>query len=174
MLAMRERILAIIPTAEEVVSYGMPAFRVNGTIVAGLKGAKHHVGYYPFSGSTLSGFVKELKDFSTTKSAIHVPVDEPLSRALLKKLISARISQCPVKQGTVDVSKYSSHDGYWRRIGLAAPARRGLIDNNLFDLRDLRRLTQAEFRNIHGIGSRAEAAVISEMKRVGIRFKSGR
>lgn len=68
MLAMRERILAIIPTAEEVVSYGRPAFRVNGTIVAGLKGARHHVGYYPFSGSTLSGFVKELKDVSTTKS----------------------------------------------------------------------------------------------------------
>lgn len=106
--------------------------------------------------------------------AIHVPVDEPLSRALLKKLIYGRISQCPVKQGTVDVSKYSSHDGYWRHIGLAAPARRGLIDDNLFDLRDLRRLTQAGFRNIHKVGSRAEAAVLSEMKCAGIRFNSGR
>ena len=56
MLEMRARILEIVPDVEEVVSYGMPAFRVTGNIVAGLLANKTYVGYYPFSGSVLPNF----------------------------------------------------------------------------------------------------------------------
>jgi uncharacterized protein YdhG (YjbR/CyaY superfamily) len=99
MLALRKNILEIIPKAEEVVSYGMPAFRLDGNIVAGIMAAKNHVGFYPFSGSVLNLFTKELAKYSTTKSALHVPVGKPLSKTLLRKLIKARISQCAVKRG---------------------------------------------------------------------------
>ncbi len=92
MLEMRNRILEIIPGAEEVVSYGMPAFKLDGSIVAGLLSNKKHVGYYPFSGSILKLFPEELAKYKTTVSAIHVPVDKPLTKALLKKLIKARIT----------------------------------------------------------------------------------
>jgi uncharacterized protein YdhG (YjbR/CyaY superfamily) len=92
MLEMRERILSIIPKAEEVVSYGMPAFRLDGVVVAGVLANKRHVGYYPFSGSILRLFPEELARFTTTKSAIHVPVDKPLTKTLLTKLIKARIA----------------------------------------------------------------------------------
>jgi uncharacterized protein YdhG (YjbR/CyaY superfamily) len=93
MLEMRKRILELIPNAEEVVSYGMPAFKVDGVIVAGLLANKKHVGYYPFSGGILHLFPEELAKLTTTKSAIHVPVDKPLSKTLIKKLIKARITQ---------------------------------------------------------------------------------
>jgi uncharacterized protein YdhG (YjbR/CyaY superfamily) len=93
MLEMRKRILEIVPRAEEVVSYGMPAFKVDGKIVAGLLSNKKHVGYYPFSGSILHLFPGELAKFSTTKSALHVPVDKPLTKTLLSKLIKARLAQ---------------------------------------------------------------------------------
>ena len=93
MLEMRKRILEVIPNAEEVVSYGMPAFKVEGVIVAGLLANKKQVGYYPFSGGILHLFPKELANFTTTKSAIHVPVDKPLSKMLIRKLIKARINQ---------------------------------------------------------------------------------
>ena len=93
MLEMRKRILEIVPKAEEVVSYGMPAFKVDGKIVAGLLANKKHVGYYPFSGSILYLFPDELAKFSTTKSALHVPMDKPLTKALLNKLIKARLAQ---------------------------------------------------------------------------------
>ena len=101
MLTMRKTILSVIPKAEEVVSYGMPAFKVDGNVVAGLLHARNHVGYYPFSGSVLKLFPKELKNYSTTKSAIHVPVDKPLSKTLITKLIKARMSQLPVKSPKV-------------------------------------------------------------------------
>lgn len=90
---MRRQILDIAPNAEEIVSYGMPAFRVDGVIICGLRAAKNHVGYYPFSGSILYLFKSDLAKYSCTKSAIHVPVDSPLSSALLKKLIKARLKQ---------------------------------------------------------------------------------
>lgn len=92
MLEMRKRILEIIPDAEEVVSYGMPAFKVDGKVVAGLLANKNHVGYYPFSGSILNLFPEELEKYKQTLSAIHIPVDKPLPKGLLKKLIKARIN----------------------------------------------------------------------------------
>ena len=92
MLEMRHRILEIIPDAEEVISYGMPAFKLDGVVVAGLLANKKHVGYYPFSGSILKLFPVELAKYSTTLSAIHVPIDKPLTKGLLKKLIKARIN----------------------------------------------------------------------------------
>ena len=98
MMEMRKRILEIVPEAQEVVSYGMPAFKVNGSVVAGLMAAKNHVGFYPFSGSVLPDLSDELKGFSKTKSALHVPIDKPLSKALLRKLIRARISQISIKE----------------------------------------------------------------------------
>ena len=92
MLEMRDRILETIPDAEEVVSYGMPAFKVDGVVVAGLLAHKKHVGYYPFSGSILKLFTAELSKYSKTMSAIHVPIDKPLPKGLIKKLIKARIN----------------------------------------------------------------------------------
>jgi len=91
MLELRDRILEIVPDAVEVVSYGMPAFNVEDCIVAGLLANKNHVGYYPFSGSILKLFPEELANFKTTLSAIHVPVEKPLSKTLLRKLIRARL-----------------------------------------------------------------------------------
>jgi uncharacterized protein YdhG (YjbR/CyaY superfamily) len=164
MLEMRKVILEIIPNAEEVISYGMPAFKIDGNIVAGLLSNKNHVGYYPFSGSVLTHFPKELSKYKTTKSAIHVPIDKPLPKGLMAKLIKARISQCPVKQGKVDLKKYESKDAVWLELGLAAPARRGLVDNGILKLSDLKKYNKAQLAEIHGIGSNALGILLKAMK----------
>lgn len=174
MLIMRERILQVIPQAQEVISYGMPAFELNGNVVAGIMAAKNHVGYYPFSGSILHLFPKELAKYGTTKSAIHVPIGAPLSKALLSKLLKARISQCPIKRGEIDLAKYKKFDGYWKSIGIAAPARRGLVDRKLYKLNDLRGITKSEFLEIHAIGPKAAAMICAEMKRMRITFRPER
>lgn len=171
MLSMRKTILEIIPEAQEIVSYGMPAFKVDENIVAGLLHAKNHVGYYPFSGSILKLFPAELKKLSKTKSAIHVPVDKPLSKNLIKKLIQARISQCPVKTGKVKISKYGEVDGYWKTIGIAAPARRGLIDNKILTLSDLESWKENDLRKIHGMGPIAISIIKNQMRIQKINFK---
>ena len=52
--AVRRSIRAAVPEAEEGISYGMPAFRVDGKVVAGFAAFKNHLAYLPHSGSVLA------------------------------------------------------------------------------------------------------------------------
>ncbi|HWB11380.1 MAG TPA: DUF1801 domain-containing protein [Pirellulales bacterium] len=93
--ALRETIRAVIPQAEEGISYGMPAFRLHGKVVAGFAAFKNHLTYVPHSGSVLGQLPKELKAYSTTKSAVHFAIDKPLPKTLVKKLIAVRLKEIP-------------------------------------------------------------------------------
>ena len=88
--ALRSTILEIVPEAEQFISYGMPAFRVNGKTVAGFAAFKAHLSYLPFSGSVLSQLTEELQGDTMTKSALHFSVDESRPKALVEKLIDVR------------------------------------------------------------------------------------
>jgi uncharacterized protein YdhG (YjbR/CyaY superfamily) len=90
---LRRTILEIVPGADQVISYKVPAFRVDGRIVAGFAAFKDHLSYLPFSGSVLPGLAGELEGYTVTKSALHFPVDRPLPKALVGKLIAARRSE---------------------------------------------------------------------------------
>jgi uncharacterized protein YdhG (YjbR/CyaY superfamily) len=90
---LRKTILEIIPDAEQCISYGMPAFRVNGKVVAGFAAFTNHVAYFPHSGSTLGTLKDELAGFSQTKSSLHFAVDSPLPKNLVAKLIAARTAE---------------------------------------------------------------------------------
>jgi uncharacterized protein YdhG (YjbR/CyaY superfamily) len=93
--ALRRTILEIVPDAEQVISYKVPAFRVEGRIVAGFAAFKDHLSYLPFSGSVLPALASELEGYTMTKSALHFPFERPLSKALVRKLIAARRSEAP-------------------------------------------------------------------------------
>jgi uncharacterized protein YdhG (YjbR/CyaY superfamily) len=91
--ALRRTILEVLPDAEQVISYRVPAFRVRGKTVAGFAAFKDHLSYLPFSGSTLPGLADQLDGYTMTKSALHFPVDRPLPKTLVKKLITARLGE---------------------------------------------------------------------------------
>lgn len=91
--ALRQTILEIVPNAEQVISYKVPAFRVEGRIVAGFAAFKDHLSYLPFSGSVLPGLADELQGYTMTKSALHFPIDSPLPKPLVKKLIAAHMAE---------------------------------------------------------------------------------
>lgn len=91
LLEMRMRILEVVPGADEIIKYGMPTFVLNEIEVAGLMFHKSHIGYYPYSGSTLQKFPEICAKYKTTKGALHVPIDKPLLKGEIKKLIKARL-----------------------------------------------------------------------------------
>src|ERR1051325_548885 len=91
--ALRRTILEIVPDAEQVISYRVPAFRVEGRIVAGFAAFKGHLSYLPFSGSVLPALARELEGYTMTKSALHFPVDRPLPKTLVGKLVAARLDK---------------------------------------------------------------------------------
>ena len=90
---LRRTILEIVPDAEQVISYRVPAFRARGETVAGFAAFRNHLSYLPFSGSVLSELADELDGYAMTKSSLHFPVDRPLPKALVKKLIAVRLAQ---------------------------------------------------------------------------------
>jgi uncharacterized protein YdhG (YjbR/CyaY superfamily) len=90
---MRRRILAVVPDAEQGMSYSVPAFKVAGKPVAGLAAFKNHLSYLPHSGSVLPGLAAELGGYEQTKSALHFPIDEPLPSPLIEALIAAKMSE---------------------------------------------------------------------------------
>jgi uncharacterized protein YdhG (YjbR/CyaY superfamily) len=88
---LRRTILEVVPDAEQVISYKVPAFRVNGRVVAGFAAFKNHLSYLPFSGSVLSQLADELEGYTMTKSALHFAVDRPLPKTLVKRLLEVRL-----------------------------------------------------------------------------------
>jgi len=91
--ALRRTILEIVPDAEQVISYNVPAFRVAGKTIAGFAAFKDHLSYLPFSGSVLGQLSDDLEGYTMTKSALHFPIDQPLPKALVEKLIAVRVAE---------------------------------------------------------------------------------
>jgi uncharacterized protein YdhG (YjbR/CyaY superfamily) len=96
---LRRTILEVVPDAEQGLSYRVPAFRVGGVIVAGFAAFESHLSYLPFSGSVLVQLGDELQGYTRTKSALHFPVDRPLSKNLVEKLIAVRIADANERSG---------------------------------------------------------------------------
>jgi uncharacterized protein YdhG (YjbR/CyaY superfamily) len=88
---LRRTILEIVPDAEQVISYRVPAFLLHGKVVAGFAAFRNHLSYLPFSGSVLPQLADELEGYTMTESALHFGVDQPLPKALVEKLITARL-----------------------------------------------------------------------------------
>jgi len=80
-------------------------------------------------------------------------------------------SQCSVVRGEVDLSKYEVLDGEWRKIGLAAPARRALVDAKLYKVSDLRKISLNDLSELHGMGKSAIARLSAIMEAKKIRFR---
>jgi uncharacterized protein YdhG (YjbR/CyaY superfamily) len=90
---LRRTILEIIPEAEQGMSYGMPAFRLEGKVVAGFAAFKNHLSYLPHSGSVFPELKDELTEYKTSTGALQFPIDRPLPKSLVKKLIAVRRKQ---------------------------------------------------------------------------------
>jgi len=90
---LRKTIRTIVPRAEECISYGIPAYRLDGSIVAGFAATRKGCSYFPFSGSTLGTLSGELQAYERTKSSLHFDPARPLPATLVRKLIEARIAE---------------------------------------------------------------------------------
>ena len=88
---------AVPPEATEAISYGMPAFKYKGSLVA-FAAFTNHCSFFPMSYGVIEAFKKELKAFETSKGTIRFPVDKPLSATLVKKMVKARIAQNELKK----------------------------------------------------------------------------
>ena len=90
---LRRDILAVVPDAQQCISYAVPGFKVAGKTIAGFAAFKNHLSYLPHSGSVFPELADELAGYEKSSGALRFPVDQPLPAHLVKKLIDVRLRQ---------------------------------------------------------------------------------
>lgn len=92
---LRKQILSVVPSAEQCISYAMPGFKLDGTMVAGLASFKNHIGYFPHSGQVIPEMKDDLDGYTISGKGggVHFPIDKPVPDELVEKLITLRIAQ---------------------------------------------------------------------------------
>lgn len=86
---LRQVIKLVVPTAEECISYGMPAFKLHGLVVC-FAAFKAHYSLFPCNSFTVTQFADVLKNYKTSKGTIQFSYDKPLPVSLVKKIVKAR------------------------------------------------------------------------------------
>ena len=69
------------------------------------------------------------------------------------------------------IDAFEGVDHHWREIGLAAPARRALIDDGLFQISDLRKVSLAAIKELPGMAPNAIRVLVAEMKKADLSFR---
>jgi uncharacterized protein YdhG (YjbR/CyaY superfamily) len=90
---LRADILAVVPDAEQCISYGVPGFKVAGKTIAGFAAFKNHLSYLPHSGSVFGELAEELAGYERSAGALRFAFDKPLPAELVEKMIAVRLRQ---------------------------------------------------------------------------------
>lgn len=90
---LRQTIRVAAPDAEECISYGLAAFKLDGRPLVAFGASTNHCAFYPMSSTTVAAFQKELAKYDTSKGTIRFPADKPLPAVLVRKLVKARIAE---------------------------------------------------------------------------------
>jgi uncharacterized protein YdhG (YjbR/CyaY superfamily) len=88
----RAIVKAAVKSAEEEISYGMPAFKYRGKPLFYYAAMKGHLGLYPTSGP-IQKLKKDLKDFSTSKGCVRIPYNTKLPINIIIKLLKERVKE---------------------------------------------------------------------------------
>ena len=85
--------MEVVPEAEQCISYGTPAFKVQGKTVAGFSAFQNHLSYLPHSGSVLATLPDDVAPYETSKGSLKFAINKPLPKRLVKKLVHARMQE---------------------------------------------------------------------------------
>ncbi|WP_395444986.1 iron chaperone [Caulobacter sp. UC70_42] len=82
---LRGQIRAVVPQAEETISYGLPTFKLNGNLVH-FGAAARHCAFYP--GAVIEAFAERLAGFETAKGTIRFQPENPLPPELVRDIVT--------------------------------------------------------------------------------------
>lgn len=95
--SLRETIAATAPGAEEVISYGMPAFRYRGRSLVSYAAFKAHCSFFPMSAELIEAYRDELAGFATSKGTLQFTPEHPIPRDLVERIVRERMAQVDIR-----------------------------------------------------------------------------
>jgi len=93
----RETIRKVVPTAKEILSYGIPTFKLDKNLVS-FAAYKRHIGFYPTS-EALDAFRKELTQYKSAKGSVQFPLDVQIPYDLIAQITHHRVNAVKEGQG---------------------------------------------------------------------------
>jgi uncharacterized protein YdhG (YjbR/CyaY superfamily) len=91
----RQTINSAVPGATEVISYGIPTFKLNGKNVVHFGGYDTHIGFYP--GAIVVNFADKLRGYKTSKGTVQFPLDKPVPYDLITEITEAAVERTATK-----------------------------------------------------------------------------
>ena len=87
---LRRTIKSVAPAAEEVISYEIPTFKLDGRMLVSYAAFSEHCSFFPGAGP-IEAHKSELKSYQPSKGTIRFTPDKPLRASLVKKLVRTRV-----------------------------------------------------------------------------------
>lgn len=88
----RTTIKNVAPETEETISYGMPAYKLNGKALVYFAAYKNHIGLYAIPTNNPE-FIEELANYKQGKGSVQFPINEPMPLDLITKIVRFRVSE---------------------------------------------------------------------------------
>jgi uncharacterized protein YdhG (YjbR/CyaY superfamily) len=89
---LRKSVRSAAPRAEECISYGIPAFRLDGRLLVAFGAGAKHCAFYP-GARPIEAHREALRSYSTSKGTVRFPPANPLPGPLVRKLVKTRIAE---------------------------------------------------------------------------------
>ena len=96
----RSAIRKAVPGGEEVISYGIPAYKRHGRPVLYFAAWKEHYSLYPSNDRIVAAFREKLARYKLSKGTIRFPLSEPVPVTLIAAIARLRAKQVDEREKT--------------------------------------------------------------------------
>ncbi len=188
--SIRAIVKKMAPAAEELISYGIPTFKLDKKPLVYFAGFTSHVSLFPAI-SANEDFEKLFREYRTGKGTIQFPLNKPIPLELVERFVNFRLqehtSRSDIKKASGKSSKPNSNvskkkQAFQKLRGnetikpngflteLSAPARRALANKGIDSLAALAKYSEKEIRRLHGIGKTSIPILKQALAEEGLSF----